>query len=210
MPASVLLADDHQILRQGVRVLLERSGFEVTGEASDGHEAVEMASRLKPDVAVLDYVMPGLNGRDAAVKIQQVSKNTKTIMLTMRTEREYVLDAMRSGLSGYVLKSQAAADLATAIREAMRNSIYLSPKISAAIVDACRTGGQAPQDPLTPREREVLQLIAEGKTTKEVAVALGLSVKTADTHRAKLMRKLKIHQTAGLVRYAIRQGLVTA
>src|SRR5262245_43622009 len=209
MPASVLLADDHQILRQGVRMLLERSGFEVVAEASDGHEAVELATRLKPDVAVLDYGMPGLNGRDAAIKIQQLSRNTKTIMLTMRTEREYVLDAMRSGLSGYVLKSQAAADLATAIREAMKNAIYLSPKISAAIVDACRAA-QPSQDPLTPREREVVQLIAEGKTTKEVAVALGVSVKTADTHRSKLMRKLEIHQTAGLVRYAIRQGLVTA
>jgi len=207
MAVTVLLADDHQILRQGVRVLLERSGFEVVGEAESGHEAVEMAARLKPDVAVLDYVMPGLNGRDAAIKIQQVSRSTRTIMLTMRTEREYVLDAMRSGLAGYVLKSQAAADLATAIREAMRNSIYLSPKISAAIVDACRSGVPASQDPLTPREREVLQLIAEGKTTKEIAATLFISFKTAESHRQRIMGKLDIHETASLVRYAIRSGL---
>ena len=210
MPYSVLLADDHEILRQGLRVLLERSGFEVVGEASNGHEAVQLAARLKPDVAVLDFVMPGLNGKDAGVQIRRVSRATRTIILTMCTERHYVLDAMRSGVSGYVLKSQAAADLVCAIREAMRNGVYLSPGISSTIVDACRTGTSLPNDPLTPREREVLQLVAEGRTTKEIAVALGLSVKTAETHRSKIMRKLEIHETAGLVRYAIRQGMLTA
>jgi two-component system response regulator NreC len=210
MPVSVLLADDHEILRQGVRVLLDRAGFNVVAEASDGHEAVELAGRLKPDIAVLDYVMPGLNGRDAALRIQQVSRQTRTILLTMRTEREYVLDAMRIGLSGYVVKSQAVCDLVNAIHEVRRNGVYLSPRVSAAVVDACYSGGAPQPELLTPREREVLQLIAEGQTTKEVAVSLDLSVKTAETHRTKLMRKLNIHQTAGLVRYAIRRGMISA
>jgi DNA-binding NarL/FixJ family response regulator len=159
-------------------------------------------------VAVVDFVMPLLNGLDAAVQIQRQSPGTKTILLTMYTEDQYVLEAFRNGLRGYVIKTQAAADLVQAIREVLRNAVYLSPGISRAVVEAYLTKTDVPTDPLTPREREVLQLVAEGKTTKEIAQVLGLSVKTAETHRTKIMRKLEIHETAGLVRYAIRRGLV--
>jgi DNA-binding NarL/FixJ family response regulator len=210
VPVSVLLADDHQIFRQGLRVLLERERFDVVGEAADGREAVQLAERLKPDVVVLDFVMPLLNGLDAATQIQRVSPNTRTILLTMYTEDQYVLEALRAGLRGYVIKTQAAADLVRAIRETLQNGVYLSPGISRTLVEAYLSGTAMPADPLTPRERQVLQLVAEGKTTKEVAMVLGLSVKTAETHRTKIMRKLEIHETAGLVRYAIRRGLVRA
>ena len=210
MAVSILLADDHQVVREGLRVLLEREGFQVVGAAADGHEAVDLATRLRPDVAVLDFMMPRLNGLDAAVQIHRASPRTRTILLTMYTEDRYVLDAFRNGLRGYVLKTQAAADLLQAIREVLRDAVYLSPGISRAVIDAYRSKTDLPVDPLTPREREVLQLVAEGKTTKEIASTLGLSVKTADTHRGKIMRKLEIHDTAGLVRYAIRRGLVQA
>lgn len=210
MPVSVLLADDHQIFRQGLRVLLERERFDVVGEAADGREAVQLAERLKPDVVVLDFVMPMLNGLDAATQIHKVSPNTRTILLTMYTEDQYVLEALRAGLRGYVIKTQAAADLVRAIREVLQNGVYLSPGISRTLVEAYLSGTAMPADPLTPRERQVLQLVAEGNTTKQVAVVLGLSVKTAETHRTKIMRKLEIHETAGLVRYAIRRGLVRA
>jgi DNA-binding NarL/FixJ family response regulator len=206
----VLLADDHQIFRQGLRALLERERFDVVGEAGDGHEAVQLAERLKPDVVVLDFVMPLLNGMDASTQIQRVSPKTRTILLTMYTEDQYVLEALRAGLRGYVIKTQAAADLVRAIREVLQNGVYLSPGISRTLVEAYLSGTAMPADPLTPRERQVLQLVAEGKTTKEVAIVLGLSVKTAETHRTKIMRKLEIHETAGLVRYAIRRGLVQA
>ncbi len=208
MAVSILLADDHQIVRQGLKVLLEREGLEVVGEAADGHEAVQLAARLRPDVVVVDFVMPLLNGMDAAVQIHRMSPATKTILLTMYTEDQYVLEALRNGLRGYVIKTQAAADLVRAIREVLNNAVYLSPGISRAVVEAYLSKTEVPADPLTSREREVLQLVAEGKTTKEIAGVLGLSVKTAETHRTKIMRKLEIHETAGLVRYAIRRGLV--
>lgn len=210
MPTSVLIADDHQIVRQGLKMLLEREGFDVVAEAADGPEAVKMAASLKPDVAILDFVMPHLNGLDASIQIQKQSPSTKTILLTMYTEDQYVLAAFRAGLRGYVIKTQAAGDLVQAIREVQRNAVYLSPGISRAVVEAFLYKTDVPADPLTPREREVLQLVAEGRTTKEIATALGLSVKTAESHRGKIMRKLDIHETAGLVRYAIRRGLVQA
>jgi two-component system response regulator NreC len=208
MAVSVLLADDHQIVRQGIKVLLEREGFDVVGEAADGREAVQMATKLRPDVAVVDFVMPLLNGLDAGVQIQRDSPRTKAILLTMYTEDQYVLEAFRGGLRGYVIKTQAAADLVQAIREVLRDAMYVSPGISRTLVQAYLSKTDLPPDPLTTREREVLQLVAEGRTTKEVATVLGLSVKTAETHRTKIMRKLEIHETAGLVRYAIRRGLV--
>ena len=210
MPVTVLLADDHQIVRQGIKVLLEREGFEVVAEAANGSEAVQLAAKLRPDIAVVDFVMPVLNGLDAAVQIQRESPGTRAILLTMYTDDQYVLEAFRGGLRGYVIKTQAAADLVQAIREVQRNSLYVSPGISRTLVQAYLSKTALPAEPLTPREREVLQLVAEGRTTKEIASFLGLSVKTAETHRTKIMRKLEIHETAGLVRYAIRRGLVQA
>jgi DNA-binding NarL/FixJ family response regulator len=209
MATRVLLAEDHVILRQSLRLLLEREGLKVSGEASDGREAVRLAQELCPDVAVLDIGMPLLNGLDAAREVGKVSPGTKTILLTMHTEDNYVLEALRAGIKGYVVKSQAAADLIQAISEVSRGRVYLSPSISQVVVQAYLTQSELPPDPLTAREREVLQLIAEGKTTKEIASLLGISVKTAESHRTRLMEKLGIHETASLVRYAMRRGLIT-
>jgi DNA-binding NarL/FixJ family response regulator len=208
VPTRILLADDHVIVRQGFRALLEREGLEVVAEAADGHEAVRLASDLQPDVAVLDFAMPLLNGLDAAREIRRRFPGTRLILLTVHTEDHYVLEAMHAGVHGYVVKTQAAADLVRAIREVRGNALYLSPTISRAVVEASFDKANPPGDMLSPRERQVLQLVAEGKTTKEIAAVLGVSVKTADSHRARIMRKLDIHDTAGLVRFAIRRGLI--
>ncbi|HXT74485.1 MAG TPA: response regulator transcription factor [Candidatus Angelobacter sp.] len=210
MPIQVMLADDHQIIRQSLRVLLEREGLKIVGEASNGQEAVRIAESLHPDVAVLDVSMSVLNGIDAAKEIQKVSPQTKTVFLTIHDEDPYLLDALRVGAKGYVVKTHAAENLVQAIREASRGGVYLSPEVSRAVVQAYQNKTELSSEPLSPRERQVLQLIAEGKTTKEVAGVLNISVKTAETHRTRLMEKLDIHETAGLVRYAIRRGLVQA
>ena len=210
MPLRILLADDHQIVRQGLRALLESQGFAVVGEAGDGHEAVRLTQTLRPEVSVLDVAMPQLNGLDAARAILRALPTTKTVLLTMHTEDRYVSEALKAGVRGYILKSQASADLIQAIREVARGMTYLSPGVSRAVVDAYLAKTDLPPDPLTLRERQVLQLVAEGKTTKEVAGVLGISVKTAESHRTRIMDKLNIHETAGLVRYAIRRGLVQA
>lgn len=208
MSIQVLLADDHPIVREGFRALLTQEGFRVVGEASNGHEAVRLARALHPDVAVLDLSMPLLNGLEAAKAILQTSPGTRTILVTMYTEDCYVLEAMRVGVRGYVVKQQAVKDLVTAIREVAGGAIYLSPSISQAVVQAYLDKTDLPPDPLSSRERQVLQLVAEGKTTKEIAQLLGISVKTAESHRTHIMEKLNIHETAGLVRYAIRRGLI--
>jgi two-component system, NarL family, response regulator NreC len=208
MSLRILLADDHGIFRQGLKALLEREGFRVDGEAADGHAAIKIAAQLSPDVAVIDLAMPLLNGLDAAREIARVSPRTRTILLTMHAEDPYVARALQAGIRGYVLKSQAAEELVQAIREVARGAVYLSPGVSETVVEAYLAKRDLPPDPLTPREHQVLQLIAEGKTTKEVAALLGVSVKTAESHRMRIMTKLDIHETAGLVRYAIRQGLV--
>jgi two-component system, NarL family, response regulator NreC len=208
MPIQVLIADDHQIMRQGLKGLLEREGFKVVAEAGDGREAIRQAETSHPDVVILDLAMPGLNGVDAAREITRAERRTKAILLTMHKEDPYVLQALNAGISGYVLKTQAASELVQAIREVARGSIYLSPGVSRAVVDAYKAKSELPPDPLSPREREVLQLVAEGKTTKEVAGVLGISVKTAESHRTRIMEKLDIHETASLVRYAIRRGLI--
>lgn len=210
MRVRVLLADDHIMVRQGLKAMVERDGFDVVGEAADGHEAIQLAKDHRPDVAILDLSMPLLNGLDAAREIIQVSPKTRTVLLTMYTEDQYVMEALRAGVRGYVLKSQAPSDLMQAIREVSQGTIYLSPGVSRALVDAYLAKTDMPPDPLTPRERQVLQLVAEGKTTKDVAVLLGISVKTAESHRTRLMEKLGIHETASLVRYAIRSGIVRA
>jgi two-component system, NarL family, response regulator NreC len=210
MPIQVLLADDHQIVRQSLRLLLEREGLKVVGEAADGQDAVQIAESTHPDVAVLDVTMPVLNGLDAAREIQKVSPRTKTVFLTVHDEDPYLLDALRAGAKGYVVKTHAAENLIQAIREAARGGVYLSPEVSRAVVQAYQNKTELSPDPLSPRERQVLQLIAEGKTTKEVASVLNISVKTAETHRTHIMEKLDIHETASLVRYAIRNGMIQA
>ncbi len=208
MSLHILLADDHLIVRQGLKVLLEREGFNVVGEASDGREAVRLAQELSPDIALLDLTMPLLNGIDAGRAMIQASPKTKIVLLTMHTEDHYVLEALRAGIKGYILKTKAAEELVEAIQEVSRGKLYLTPGVSEAVVQAYLAKTELPPEPLSPREREVLQLVAEGKTTKEVAVVLGISVKTAESHRTRIMEKLDIHETASLVRYAIRRGLV--
>jgi DNA-binding NarL/FixJ family response regulator len=208
MLQRIILADDHLIVRQGLKSILEKESHTVVGEAGDGREAVRLAQELCPDIAVLDLSMPLLNGLDAAREIVKVSPQTRVILLTMHTEDPYVMEALRAGIRGYLLKTQAAQDLVQAIHEVSRGSMYLSPGISRTVVEAYLAKSELPPDPLTPREREVLQLIAEGKTTKEAAAVLGVSVKTAESHRTRIMEKLEIHETASLVRYAIRRGLI--
>ena len=208
MATKILLADDHPIFRQGLRAILEREGLLVVAEASDGAEAVRLAKEFLPNIAVLDFSMPLLNGMDAARRIGQNSPGINSIILTAHTEDQYVLEALRAGVRGYVLKGQASTEIVQAIHEVSCGSIYLSPSMSQVLVQAYLAKSELPPDPLTLREREVLQLIAEGKSTKEVALQLNISVKTAESHRTRLMEKLDIHETATLVRYAIRRGLI--
>jgi len=206
--SRVILVDDHSMFRQGLHAVLETQDFDIVGEGSDGREAVRLARSLDPDVAILDVSMPLLNGIDAAREIHRLAPRTQVVLLTMYKEDAYVLEALRAGIRGYVLKAQAASDLVAAIREVMRGSVYLSPGISEAVVNAYMSQSTPSPEPLSTRERQVLQLVAEGKTTKQIAAILSLSVKTADSHRTRIMKKLDIHETASLVRYAIRRGLI--
>lgn len=210
MPIQLLIADDHPMVLQGLKALLEREGLRVLGEASDGLSAIRQATTLRPDVAILDLAMPHLNGIDAAREIMRVSPGTKTILLTMHAEEPYILQALRAGLHGYVLKGQAIADLIQAIRDLNRGGVYISTGVSRAVVGAYRSQADPPADPLTWRERQVLQMVAEGKSTKEISALLGISFKTVESHRSRIMSKLEIHEMAGLVRYAVRRGLIQA
>jgi two-component system response regulator NreC len=204
----VMLADDHVLVRQSLKAVLEREGIQVAGEASDGQELVSLTPNLRPDVAVIDISMPIMNGLEAARELHKSSPKTKTILLTCHDEDQYVLQALRAGVKGYVLKREAANDLVHAIRQVYGGGFYLCPGISQTVVEAYLSKTEMPADPLTSRERQVLQLISEGKSTKCVACLLGVSPKTAESHRARLMRKLNIHEIASLVRYAIRSGLI--
>ncbi len=208
MPIRVVLADDHILVRQGLKSLLEREKFQVIAEASDGQEAVALAEAHHPDIAVIDISMPILNGIDAARELCRSCPKTKTILLTQHEEDQYIREALEAGVKGYVLKNQVASDLVHAIQQVSRGQFYLSPGVSRAVMEAYRTKSDSPADPLTARERQVLQLIAEGKSTRDAASLLGISVKTAESHRMRLMQKLDIHETASLVRYAVRRGLV--
>ena len=204
----ILLADDHHIVRQGFRALLERGGFEVIAEAEDGDEAVRLSETHRPDVAVLDLRMPRLSGMDCARQILSRDAKAAIIFLTVHSEEHQVVEALRVGVRGYVVKLQASSELIQAIREVHAGGVYLSPRVSRVLVDAYLAGGEAAPNPLTVRQREVLRLVVEGKTMREVAEAIGVSVKTAELYRARIMTKLDIHDTAGLVRYAIRCGLI--
>jgi two-component system response regulator NreC len=208
MPTRVLLADDHSLIRQGLRALLEKKGFQVIAEASDGQEALRSVEKNPPEVAIIDISMPVLNGVDTARELKKVAPKTKVVLLTQHDEDQYVTEALRAGVKGYVLKSQAADDLVQAIQEVCRGSVYLSPNISRVVMDAYLSNSTVEVNALSGRERQVLQLVGEGKSTKDIAVHLGISVKTAESHRARLMKKLDIHETASLVRYAIRHGLI--
>lgn len=208
MPTRIVLADDHVLVREGLKSLLEREHFQVMAEASDGQEAVRLVEVHHPDIAILDISMPTLNGIDAARGITRSAPKTKVILLTQHEEEQYIHEALEAGVKGYVLKNQVANDLIQAIRQVGRGEFYLSPGISRAVMEAFRNKSERPADPLTARERQVLQLIAEGKSTKDTASVLGISVKTAESHRMRLMQKLDIHETASLVRYAVRRGLI--
>jgi DNA-binding NarL/FixJ family response regulator len=209
MRLRVLIAEDHAVIREGLKALLETWDLEVVGAAVNGHEAVRACERLRPDVAVLDFSMPLMNGALAAAEIQRVSPQTMTIVLSVHREEPYVLEALRAGAKGYVLKTSVAGELKTAIQEVSRGHVYLSPEVSGALVHAFLSKSELPAEPLSSRERQVLQLVSEGKTSKEVASQLGISLKTAESHRARIMEKLNIHDTAGLVRYALRRGLTS-
>jgi two-component system, NarL family, response regulator NreC len=208
MAPRILLADDHTLVRDGLKGMLLREGFAIDAEAANGREAVEMARKHQPDVALIDVAMPLLNGIDAAREIRGACPRTRTILLTMHKESNYVFEALRAGVQGYVLKTQAASDLVHAIRTTLEGQLYLSPGISEQVVQAALNRDSLALHPLTQRERQVLQLIAEGKTNKEISQELGMSVKTVDSHRQNLMAKLDIHETASLVRHAIKIGLI--
>ena len=208
MGIRVLLAEDHGIVREGLRAILQREGFEIAGEAANGMDAVAIAKEVQPHVAVLDFDMPQMNGITAAQELARVSPKTRTLLLTMYADRQYVVGALRVGIHGFVIKSQASADLVQAIRIVHEGKPYLSPGISATVMEAFASPGDAQNPLLTPRERQVLQLVAEGKSTKEAARILSISVKTAESHRTRVMSKLDVHDTASLVRYAIREGFI--
>jgi two-component system response regulator NreC len=208
MRTTVVLADDHPIVREGVRRLLERDGFEILGEASNGLDVIALAERHHPDLVVLDLAMPTLNGIGAVREIAKVAPRTKVVLLTMYTEEHCVLEALRGGVKGCVSKSQAPEHLLQAIRELCAGGVYLSPSVCGVVVQGYLSKMELYTDALTNREQQVLQLVAESKTTKEIAVILGVTVKTAESHRSTLMNKLDLHSTAELVRYAIRRGLV--
>ena len=210
----VLLADDHTLVRGGIRALLESiERVEVVAESEDGREALDLIGKHRPDVALLDIGMPGLSGLEVAKRTQKESPRTRVVILSMHADASYVTQALRAGVVGYLVKGAAVAELPLAIKAVMRGETYLTPKISRSVVEQFLDDGEQVEDPLsglTERQREILQLIAEGRTTKEIAGVLGVSVKTVETHRARLMERLDIHDVPGLVRFAIRTGLVSS
>ena len=208
----VLLADDHALVRSGIRMILQTlDGVQVVADAEDGRSAIELVEALRPDIALLDISMPGLNGIETAARIRSRFPQTRVVILSMHAGEEYVAQALRAGASGYLLKDATPAELDSALRAVVRGETYLSPRISGAVVErSLRSADVAtgPLEALTPRQREILRLIAEGHSTKQMAAQLDVSVKTVETHRALLMERLGIHDIAGLVRFAVRVGIV--
>ena len=213
VPLTIVLADDHHLVRGGVRSLLESlPGVTIVGETGDGREALDLVEKHRPDVILLDITMPGLSGLEVAARVAGVSPRTKVVMLTMHAGETYVAQALRAGIAGYLLKDSAIAELEMALEAVSRGETYLSPAVTSRVVTSFLSGQGPPVGPLeglTSRQREVLQLIAEGRSTKEIAVQLGVAIKTIETHRTQIMERLDIHDIAGLVRFAIRAGLVS-
>jgi len=205
----ILLADDHAVVRQGFKLILaSQPDMEIVGEAGNGREAVALAERLHPDVAVIDVAMPELNGIEATRRMGESAPRTRVLALSMHKDSVYVREILRAGARGYLLKDQVDSDLIAAVRAVARGEGYLSPAVSDAVLNDYRRHVSDPIDLLTSREREVLQMIAEGKTNKEIATVLNLSVYTVDAHRGRIMEKLNLHSVNELVRFAVRQGLV--
>jgi len=207
----VLLAEDHHLVRAGIRSILEdMPGLEVVAEASDGPEALKLVALRAPDIVLLDIALPGMNGLDAAARIARDHPRVRVVILSMHANEEYVSQALRAGAVGYLLKDSTVPELGLAIAAVQRGETYLSPAVSRRVIEGYVRQSQAdgPLEGLTPRQRDVLRLIAEGRSTRDIATALGVSVKTVETHRAYLMERLDIRDVAGLVRYAIRTGLV--
>jgi DNA-binding NarL/FixJ family response regulator len=210
----VLLADDHRLLRAGIRSLLEGApGIEVIAEASDGREALALIEAHHPHVLLTDISMPGMNGLDAAARVSREHPSVRVVVLSMHANEEFISQAIRAGAAGYLLKDAAPEEVIKAIHTVARGEMYLTPAVSKHLVSEYMRrvrGEEEPGDPLTPRQREVLQLVAEGYSNKEIAKKLQISVKTTETHRSQLMNRLDIHDVAGLVRYAMRIGLINA
>jgi DNA-binding NarL/FixJ family response regulator len=205
----ILLADDHGVVRQGFKMILSaQADMEIVGEAANGREAVELAEQLRPDVVVMDVAMPELNGIEATRRLADSSPHTRVLALSMHKDSVYVREILRAGARGYLLKDAIASDLVNAVRSVARGEGYLSPNVADAVLNDYRKHVTDPIDLLTSREREVLQMIAEGKTNKEIATVLNLSVYTVDAHRGRIMEKLNLHSVNELVRFAVRKGLV--
>jgi len=213
-PVRVLLADDHTLVRAGLRKLLESlPNIEVVGEASDGLALLELAARMQPQLILMDIAMPGLNGLEATGRITKSWPDMRVLILSMHQNAEYIRQALRQGAVAYLLKDSAPMELELALKAVLNGETYLSPAVSKGVVSDYvqrLRNEEEPVDLLTPRQREVLQLIAEGQSTKDIARRLDLSVKTVETHRTQLMKQLDIHEVTGLVRYALRAGLVTS
>jgi len=212
-PVRILLADDHTLVRAGIRALLEKlPGMEVVGEAGDGREVLNLVGTRRPDVVLMDIAMPGLNGLEAAARLAKEFPDVRVIILSMHHDEEYVWRALKSGAAGYLLKKAATAELATALERVARGEIYLSQEISARLPKSFPLNGianrKSPLEQLTGRQREILQLIAEGRNTKGIAEVLKVSPKTVEYHRIKLMDCLNVHDVPGLVRFALRAGLI--
>ena len=205
----ILLADDHAVVRRGFQMILaEQSDMEIVGEAGNGREALELAAKLKPDVVVMDVAMPELNGIEATRRMAESAPHARVLALSMHKDSVYVRETLRAGARGYLLKDSVAADLVNAVRAVASGEGYLSPAVSDAVLDDYRRHVTNPIDLLTSREREVLQMLAEGKTNKEIAGILNLSVYTVDAHRGRIMEKLNMHSINELVRFAVRNGLI--
>ncbi len=205
----ILLADDHALVRQGFRMILEaQPDMEIVGQAGNGREAVELAERLRPDVVVMDVAMPELNGTEATRRLAASTPRTRVLALSMHKDSVYVREILRAGARGYLLKDSGDTDLVAAVRAVAKGEGYISPAVSDAVLSDYRKHVSDPVDLLTGREREVLQSIAEGKTNKEIATALNLSVYTVEAHRGRIMEKLNLHSTGELVRFALRNGLI--